>query len=155
MTKKQALVLLHQVKLLQDLIGSIKLTGYEVFPSEIDELEELVGSIALADNFPNFYDGPVEFFDNLHAVDHEKVEILPCTTFKEAEGCELSIPSIVTFEDSCENRWWCIKDNSTLQNYSNYDDVFEKPRGTVKVVEVITIIIKQLLEEMSNNSHAL
>ena len=149
MTKKRALVLLHQLKLAQSLCEAIR--SQLVDSGSTDGLYHLriakfqLSKIGLPDDFPQVVDpdGEVSFFDDLSTIDF-KNEILPDVQSIEPDGCELATPFLVAFsnrmEGQLQERWVCVRteveDSFTLDHLfgSEVDGFLENGKLVARVL---------------------
>ena len=118
MTKKQAVVFLHQTKMLSDLVQSMKKTAAGAFDAELDTLQDAVAGVAVPDNWVDIFDEPgmePTFFNDIHAIDGDTADVLPDLAYRDNPQAH---PLVLTFGNEWPktnpkhtqtyNRWVCL-----------------------------------------------
>ena len=152
MTYKQKMTFTHQVQLLFSLIKSMKITGYDAFPSELDDLFDVATKLDVPDNWASFgtdVPEPFETLTDLHSIDGQGVEIVPNQDAYMTEPND--IPGLLTFTDNDgPERWYCVLIPAAMTMSEYWDAVHTvdepAPTTTVGCLEFISNELKYILD---------
>ena len=159
---EKTVTFLHQLKLLQTLVSSMKSTGSHFFPSELEQLDEVVGSMAAPDNCVEHYtrraneDGEtVDFVEDLHVFDKKNVVTAPWSVSYNGPGTKNCEPQLVSFTTPRRNeRWVCVRVNQsddvgaldeTFQNYYPDEPEKEFPTDTESTLKHLGVVLQDVL----------